>query len=67
LQAVFILQRRILHDVNEGAIVTPHIAQAKEKVHEEREGETLREQNSAQKRDLCRDRRQVVDLATKAV
>ena len=67
MQAVFILLGRILHDVNEGSIVAPHIAQAQKEVHDEREGEALREQNSAQKRDLCRERRHVVDLAAIAV
>ena len=67
MQAVFILQRCILYDIDEGAIVAPHIAEAQEEVNEEREGEALREQYCAQKRYLCRNRRQVVDLAAIAV
>jgi hypothetical protein len=67
LQSVFILLRRILRDVDEGAVVAAHIAQAHEEVQEEGEGETLREEEGAQKRDLCWDWRQVVDLTTIAV
>ena len=53
MQSVFILLRRILRDVNEGAVVAAHIAQAHEEVQEKGEGETLREEEDAQKRDLC--------------
>lgn len=67
LQAIFILLWRILRDVNEGAVVAAHIAQAHKEVQEEGEGETLREEEGAQKRDLRWDWWHVVDLASIAV
>ena len=67
MQAVFILLWRVFSNINEGAIVAAHIAQAQEEIQEEGQGKTLRDQKSAQKRYLCRDRCQVVYLATEAV